>query len=329
MIGPPLLLGKEFTVIISKCPLRVSLCGGSTDSPSFIKKFGKGQVISFTPSLYTYSTLHKDINGFNNFKKKYLISYSKSESCSSIKQIENDVVRAALGYFKTDPLKVSLHADVFSFGSGLASSSSYILNLVSGLNILHDLNLPLSEICRIAFKLEKKLNPYNGYQDTYGCAFGGLKLMKFDKDGYASHELLPNTLFDKFDFYLVYTNIQRQSQNILKSIDIDKSEPLLYDVDEMYQTIKENNFLKFFRILNLSWKTKKQTSPEIINCEELRLLDQKLESDSQILAHKLCGAGGGGYFLAITPKNAKIKLEKSNPYIKISLEKENLYSHIL
>ncbi|HIL26056.1 MAG TPA: hypothetical protein EYG21_01480 [Nitrospinaceae bacterium] len=316
-------------MIISKCPLRVSLCGGSTDSPSFIKKFGRGQVISFTPSLYTYSTLHKDVNGFNNFKKKYLISYSQAESCSSIAKIQNDVVRIVLEHFETDPLKVSLHADVFSFGSGLASSSSYILNLVSGLNILHNLNLPLAEICRIAFKLEKKLNPYNGYQDTYGCAFGGLKLMKFNRNGYVSHELLPNTLFDRFDFYLIYTNIQRRSQTILQSIDIDKSQPLLHDVDVMYQCIKENNFLKFFRTLGLSWKTKKQTSPEIINCKELRSLDQRLEVDESILAHKLCGAGGGGYFLAVTNKNTKIKLDKSTPYIRIFLEKKDLYSHIL
>jgi len=316
-------------MIISKCSLRVSLCGGSTDSPSFIEKFGEGQVISFAPSLYTYSTLHKDVNGFNNFKKKYLISYSQSECHSSITEIQNDVIRVVLQHFKTEPLKVSLNADVFSLGSGLASSSSYILNLVSGLNILHNLNLSLPQICKVAFQLEKKLNPHNGYQDTYGCAFGGLKLMKFNRNGYVSHELLPNTLFDGFDFYLVYTNIQRQSQTILQSIDIDKSQPLLHDVDVMYQCIKENNFLKFFRTLSLSWQTKKQTSPEIINCKELRSLDQRLEVDKSILAHKLCGAGGGGYFLAVTNKNTKIKLDKATPYIRIFLEKKNLFSQII
>ena len=118
-------------MVISKCPLRVSLCGGITDSPLFIKEYKIGKVINFTPNLYTYATFHKDVNGFNNYTKKYIVSYSKFESCAQTKDIKNDVVRVVLDFFDVNPLKVSLDADVFSFGSGLASSSSYILNLIS------------------------------------------------------------------------------------------------------------------------------------------------------------------------------------------------------
>ena len=316
-------------MVINKCPLRISLCGGSTDSPLFIDKYGEGRVISFTPNLYTYSTIHQDVNGFNNFEKKYLLAYSKLETCSRVADIRNEVIRTVLKHFEADPLKISLHADVFSLGSGLASSSSYILNLVSGLNANQQLNMSLDDICQTAFYLESLLNNYNGYQDTYGCAFGGLKLMRFSSGGKVEIENLPVDIFNEFDFYLIYTNIRRCSKSILKSIDITKSYPLLKDVDAMYKCIVEKNFLKLFEILNSSWQTKKTTSPKILGDKTLIHLDNHLGRCPEVLAHKLCGAGGGGYFLAIINKGCKIKLDKPYPYIKISLEKQNLCSYIL
>ena len=59
-------------MIISKCPLRVSLVGGSTDLQSFIDEYGYGQVISFPISLYTYISLSK------RYDKKYVINYTKT-----------------------------------------------------------------------------------------------------------------------------------------------------------------------------------------------------------------------------------------------------------
>ena len=41
---------------VTHCPLRVSLFGGSTDNPYFVKKYGYGSVISFTCDLKTYVT---------------------------------------------------------------------------------------------------------------------------------------------------------------------------------------------------------------------------------------------------------------------------------
>ena len=41
-------------MIVSKCPLRVSLAGGSTDLIEYVELFGRGSVISFPINLYTY-----------------------------------------------------------------------------------------------------------------------------------------------------------------------------------------------------------------------------------------------------------------------------------
>jgi len=46
-------------MIIAKCPLRISLVGGSTDLQAFIEKYQTGSVISFPSDLYTYISIHK------------------------------------------------------------------------------------------------------------------------------------------------------------------------------------------------------------------------------------------------------------------------------
>ena len=49
----------------ASCPLRISLFGGSSDTPYFIEKYGYGSVISFTCDLKTYVTISQDKIGFN------------------------------------------------------------------------------------------------------------------------------------------------------------------------------------------------------------------------------------------------------------------------
>ena len=81
-------------MIISSCPLRISLFGGSTDNPYFVEKYGRGSVISFTSSLKTYVTISQDKIGFNKDKHKYIINYSKREEVSSIKDIKNEFLNS-------------------------------------------------------------------------------------------------------------------------------------------------------------------------------------------------------------------------------------------
>ena len=87
---------------IASCPLRVSLFGGSTDNPYFVKKYGRGSVISFTPNLKTYVAISQDTVGYNN-QGKYIINYSRREEVSSIGEIENEVVRTCLLYTSPSP----------------------------------------------------------------------------------------------------------------------------------------------------------------------------------------------------------------------------------
>lgn len=278
-------------MIISKCPLRVSLVGGSTDLQEFIDKFGKGSVISFPVNLYTYITLNKNI-----YSNTYKINYSTTEETLNPNKIKNDIAREVIKYFNLPPIIMSFNSDIPSSKSGLASSSSYLIACISAACNFINKDLPQSEICKLALKLERKFNPLTGYQDPYGCGIGGLKKYNFYKNQ-ITQELLSSSVIDDYNLYLIPTKIKRSSTKILSTLDLDKSYSLLDLVIKLKNNI--NNEEGFFKAFNKGWENKKSSSSSI-STPELLEVESKIKNKYDIKGIKLCGAGGGGYFLVFT-----------------------------
>lgn len=291
-------------MIISSCPLRISLFGGSTDNPYFVDKFGYGSVISFTCDLKTYVTISQDKFGFNKDQHKYIINYSRREEVSTIEEIQNDVVRVVLEYFNMPPVQVTLTSDAYSQGSGLASSSSYIISLIKACTLFLNEQITDVEICKLAYELELKFNPYCGYQDPYGCGIGGFKRIEFIKGGIVKYDFLSTKLFDFYDSHLVFTGVTRNSKNVLKDVtdNIDKAKPLLLTLDKSYSALLESDHGKFLNYLNKSWIQKKKTSSTITENLSIKEMDEHLNENDTVIAHKLCGAGNGGFFLVFAEK---------------------------
>ena len=283
-------------MIISKCPLRVSLIGGSTDLQEFIDKFGKGTVISFPINLYTYITLNKNIHS-----DSYRINYSLTEETLNPNDIKNDIAREVINYFNLPPVIMSFNSDIPSSGSGLASSSSYLIACISAACKFVNKNMSQSDICKLALKLERNFNPLTGYQDPYGCGIGGLKKYNFYKDQ-ITQELLSSSVIDDYNLYLIPTKIKRSSTKILSTLDLNKSHALLDLVVKLKTHI--NNEEEFFKIFNKGWENKKLSSPHVTTPELLKV-ESDIKNKYDIKGIKLCGAGGGGYFLIFTKDNIK------------------------
>jgi len=311
-------------MILTKCPLRVSLVGGSTDTRSFLKKFGRGSVISFTPNLYTYVSIH------HNNQKKYILNYSKNEEVDSISEIQNELIRYCLEYFQTPKCTITLNASIASTGSGLASSSSFIICIVKAICIFQKLDYTTKKICNISYEIEQRINPLAGYQDVYGCGVGNFKRIDFSRNGEEVYKFLDlSFITKKYDMYLLNTCVTRKSTNILKTLKVDKSRELLQVVDDMEKCIISKNEQEFFRIINKGWEIKKQTSTHILNNEELLEMESLLSSTSLIKALKLCGAGGGGYFLLFVSKHEEGSFTdfyethfQDKPVVKIKIEND-------
>jgi D-glycero-alpha-D-manno-heptose-7-phosphate kinase len=295
-------------VIITSCPLRISLVGGSTDHPDFIKKYKAGSVISFPSTLRTYVTIHQDIFGTNSIDKRYNISYSSRETVDSISDIKNELVRNCFRYLSVDKINCTLVSDIYSAGSGLAASSSYLQALIKSIYLLREQNITEFEVCKIAENIERSFNRLVGQQDFYG-SMGGLKRINFFEGKDPEIKYLSTNIFNNFDITLLYTGILRSSTVVLDSIDIDKSVTLLNDVEDLEQAINKCDIDLFSKVMNRSWQNKKNTSSLICENDTLRNIDEKLYNDSRILCHKLCGAGNGGYFLIFSKKGSNLEYD--------------------
>jgi D-glycero-alpha-D-manno-heptose-7-phosphate kinase len=178
-------------------------------------------------------------------------------------------------------------------------------------------------MCDIAIKLERKFNKLTGYQDPYGCGIGGIKKMIFNKNGNTTIQYLDNSLFREYDLYLISTNKIRTSTDILSSINIDSVYPIRNLLEQCDSIISSN----VVNLLNESWKLKKQSSKSIID-KELESIESKITELKFVKGYKLCGAGGGGYFLIITEKGIDISNYFDN-IIKITVDKNGVETDYL
>lgn len=288
-------------MIVAKCPLRVSLVGGSTDLEEFIDTYGMGSVISFPSNLYVYVTLHP------NHRNKIIVNYSSKEEVKNIDSIKNDVARVVMQHFKKELhednkrfITITFNSDIISHGSGLATSTAYIIATIKAVSMYLEKDMSEFEICKLAIELERQFNPLTGYQDSYGCGISGFKRIVFEKNKRPKFRYFETKfLQDNFDMCLIYTGIKRSSTEVLKSIDVSKSYSLLGLVDSMDEALDSNNVDEFLNGFNKAWLAKRQSSPKIF--DEIDGFDkfESLLNQSSVLGYKLLGAGAGGYFLLL------------------------------
>jgi len=293
-------------VIVSRCPVRVSLAGGSTDLDQFLQRYGYGSVLSFSANIYCHIALNFDRLGLNGLDEKYVINYMNREVVDKVSEIKNDVARVVLDHYRVNPTTLWFTSDVYSSGSGLASSTAYLIALLTAVHKGMKTNIEKSELCSLALRLERQFNGLTGYQDPYGCGTGGFNRLHFWRGGKVEAESLEVKFLDNFNMYLVSTGTSRSSTDVLKSIDTDKCKPLLEIVDRMHQSILNSDRKTFLELISAGWEEKKKTG-KILENENVARLDNSLSNDKDVLAHRLLGAGNGGFFLVFTEKNTKFE----------------------
>ena len=308
---------------IASCPLRVSLFGGSTDNPYFVQKYGRGSVISFSSNLKTYVTLHEDMLGFNKEGRKYIVNYSRREETDSIADIQNDIVRVALNHFGCHPMSISMKSDAYSQGSGLASSSAYTISLIKAFSMYYNMSLTDVEICSLSYQLELESNPYAGYQDPYGCGIGGFKRIDFEKGNIVRFDFLSQDFFKNYDMHLMFTGVTRNAKDVCADVtkNLHKIKPLLKTADKAFDTLIKKDYDKFLYLMKQSWNQKKETSSVITQNQVIKDMDKVLEDNETVLAHRLCGAGNGGFFLTFSYKD---KLKVPYDCVKINVNPDGV-----
>ena len=222
---------------------------------------------------------------------------------------------------------MALNADIPSHGSGLASSSSFIISMVKAVSKFKGLDLSDYEICKISLNLERKFNPLVGRQDIFGCGLKGFKHLHFLKDNNLKITPLDNNYFYNFNFYLIpISKNGRKSTNILKSLNLEERKFMYNKVEEGIISLKNQNYKNFNNLILNSWEKKKLTSP-LITTPRVVKLENDLKKIKFPIYYKLCGAGGGGYMLLISDRKNNLEtldFFNKNSYIKIYMDNKGI-----
>ncbi len=311
-------------MIFSKTPFRISFVGGGTDNLK--KQNFKGQVISCTIDKYIFVGMNR------KFDNKIRFSYSKTENVNHSKNLKHEMLRETFKYFNiTKGFEVVSVGDIPSTGSGLGSSSSFLVGLIKCISSFKNLNLTKKKIAEIACYIEINiLKKPIGMQDQYSAAFGGLNHIIFDGNIVKVNKILiPKSRLKTFEsnLFLFYTNISRKSKSILKNVKKNNNNKFLKKIadlsDKFKKVLKSGDLDNIGKILNEGWTLKKKLSKNTSNSILDKMYDYALKSGAS--GGKLLGAGGGGFFLFYVPKNNhKIFKKKMNKYKLVNFKFSNV-----
>ncbi len=301
--------------VITKTPLRLSLGGGGTDLPAYVKEHGG---FIFGASLNRHITVTvRQSPVFEGITVSDWHGNTK-ENISSPDEITNTLIREAVkltGFSKG--LEITSFANVVS-GTGLGSSGAFTVGLLHALYVLKG-ERPSAEFLadRASHIFLDRLQSSEGKQDPYLAACGGYTAFALDRDNRVT--MLPLTIsdFTKKEFeartLYFYTGVQRLSTGILdehqKKAAAGEEAVLTYRhrVKEIGQKIKQafetGNLDRFGELLHAHWQAKKESSSGI----SIGTIDALYEKarEAGMLGGKILGAGGGGFFMAFVKPDAK------------------------
>ena len=259
-------------MIITRTPFRLTLGGGGTDLPSFYRENG-GFVLAVGIDKYMYLAVNTPI-----VDDKIRVRYTESELVDNVDQVEHTLAREALRYFNiATGVEIVSIADIPA-GTGLGSSSCYMVGLLNGLHALMQTQATpwhlAEEACHIELNV---LGKPIGKQDQYMAAFGGLTTLEISKDGVVRvlPLNLPVDLVEALEnnLLLFFTGETRNATAILEQQDqgtkrrdsvIVSSLREIKDIGiEIRNNIQQGHLRRFGELLDVHWQSKKRLSSGI------------------------------------------------------------------
>lgn len=323
-------------MIITRTPFRISFFGGGTDYPAYYRENG-GAVLSTTINKYCYISCRK-LPPF--FDHKSRIVWSLIEMIKNIDEIQHPAVREVLKFLKVDHGVSIHHEGDLPARSGLGSSSSFTVGLLSALMALQGKMTAKLELAKIAVHLEQNVMKENvGSQDQVAAAVGGFNKIEFNgENDFAITPvcLAPGRLHDlQRRLMLYFTGTSRTASEIageqIKSIPKKTSElkKMREMVDHALNILNSGMDLREFgKLLHESWLYKKTLSDRISNSYIDSIYEKALKTGA--LGGKILGAGGGGFILFfVEPEDQNIVRDAMSGLLEVPMQFENQGSQIV
>ena len=289
-------------MIITKTPFRMSFFGGGTDMENFFRENG-GAVLSTTFDKYCYVNV-RHLPRFFDYSTE--ISYSKTERVTDIDMIQHPAIRNAMKMLDMHEIRLTYEADLPA-RSGLGTSSSFAVGMLNAFYALKGKYADKKKLADEAIYLERELcKEAGGWQDQIAASFGGFNSINFSDEGY---EVLPVIISPERkrklnqNLMMFFTGFTRFSSDVQKANTIGKGDKtkqlkemlLLVDEAEKVLTDRQTDLNEFGRMLDHTWKLKRQTG-NAVSTSDIDLLYEK-GMKAGALGGKLLGAGGGGFLV--------------------------------
>ena len=263
-------MGGEEIVIITKTPFRMSFFGGGTDMEEFFRENG-GAVLSTTFDKYCYVNV-RHLPRFFDYKTE--VTYSKMERVTSTDDIKHPAIRNAMKMLGMEEIRLTYEADLPA-RSGLGTSSSFAVGMLNAFYALKGKYADKKKLADEAIYLERVLcNEAGGWQDQIAASYGGFNRINFDADGYEVHPVIISPERKKQlnnNLLMFFTGFTRFSSDVQKANALDKRDKSaqlkemlsLVDEAEKVLTDKSIELSEFGRLLDHTWKLKRQTGSAV------------------------------------------------------------------
>ncbi len=334
---------KELKCVCEKAeinlPLRINLSGTWTDAMPYCVYNG-GEVVNMAVTVdgkMPVSVNAEKIDGnYIEFCSDGLVQkFSFEEGSVSEEFSDFNLHRAVLKTFGiTENTKlcqgIRLETKVTGIdkGSGLGTSSILLAGCFRALGRLTGEDLSDEEIFRKVFIAEQIMKTGGGWQDQVGGIVPGVKITSSSSGIRQELSVREINLTEKFrnfiseKFILVPTGQRHFGRFIVsdvaerflgkKSDSLEGFEKIKALNKKLLKSIEEENFQKFSECINEHFSLLRKISPEVSNGKIDALSEKLLEFCADSVS--VCGAGGGGYLLAVMKEN--VTAEDVNEFIK-------------
>ncbi len=288
-------------MIISRTPVRVSFCGGGTDTDSFASSEPNGGMVA---SLALDRHIHVTVN--RRFDDSVRVSYSSMETVDDFEDLEHELVREAMRLTGvTSGVEITTIADIPSRGTGLGSSSAVTVGLLNALHRFAGNDASPEQLAEEACRIEiDVLGQPIGRQDQYAAAFGGINSISFGADGVEINPVKISPYVSKRlseEFTLVFTGTSRSASEVLSEVPDDPADKLARlrvirgQADVARGLLESGDLAGMGSLIGEAWDSKRGISSGISG-EKIDSLHSRIMAMGATGA-KLLGAGGGGFFL--------------------------------
>lgn len=321
-------------MIIVKTPLRISLLGGGTDYPQWLR-FHPGSVLGGTINKYSYiqARIIPDV-----FPYKSRIVYSDIELVQRNEDIQHKYVRELIKYFQLDDFNLEItHTADLPARSGTGSSSAFLAGLVQALYLIKwGITYPcgFENLSREVIHIEQKLlKEAVGFQDAIFAANGGFQHISFDKshrDYFMAEEIFlsPQQLFLLNNHsMLFYLGGRKEPASAVAATYVNSLTENRFIMEELSilakfgkRVLLDGNMEELAGLVEYGWELKKSLSANISN----PLIDTyySFAKKAGAWGGKVLGAGGNSCLYLLAPPAKQYHIEKVLPLARIAFQFE-------